>query len=90
MSTAPESSDELRRLLEAARAGRNFAFGLVVGLVVAAGLFYARVLSPAETVADPLYYVVLAAVLGLSIALLLAVVLSAVTLYRLGTDGANH
>lgn len=90
MTSTPESGDELRRLLEAARAGPNFAFGLVVGSVVAAGLYYARVISPEETVASPLYYVGLAVVLGLSIALLLAFVLSVVTLYKRGQAAAGH
>lgn len=84
MTNTASPDDALRSLLEAGRARRNFAFGLVVGTVVAAGLYYARVISPAETVANPAYYVVLAFVLGLSVALLIAIVLSVVTIYRRG------
>ncbi len=84
MSTTAEDG-ALRSVLAATRARRNFAIGLVVGTVIAAVVYYLQVVSPEETVADSTFYLVLAAVLGFSIALLLAFVLSLVTLYRRGS-----
>lgn len=83
-------ADGLASLLAAGRAGRNLGFGLVVGAVVAAGLYYTRVIAPAQTVADPAFYLALGAVLGLSIAFLLAIVLSVVTLYRRAQSAPGH
>lgn len=77
-------------MLAAGHARRNFVFGLIVGAVVAAALYYAQVISHAGTRADPAYYVVLGVVLGLSIALLLAFVLTAVTLYKRGRRTGGH
>lgn len=88
--TNETSEGGLMSLLSATRAGRNFAFGLVVGAVITAGIYYAQVISPDETVADASYYLVLGVVLGLSIALLLAIVLSVITLYRRGQNVTTH
>lgn len=90
MSSTTETRGDLAALLEAGRAKQNFAFGLVVGGVVAAGLYYTRVISPEETVADPWFFLLLGVVLGVSIAFLIAFVLSAVTLYKLGTAADGH
>lgn len=76
----------LGEVLVAANAARNLGFGLVVGGVIAAGVYYAYVLSPEETLYAPSYYLGLAVVLGVSIALLLGIVLSVLTLVRLDTE----
>lgn len=90
MTSTNDTTAELSALLDAGRARRNLAFGLVVGAVVAAGSYYTQVIAPAETTADPLFYIVLAAVLGLSIAMLLAAVLTTVTLYKRGRSATGH
>lgn len=77
----------LGQVLVAANAIRNLGFGLVVGGVIAAGVYYAFVISPEETVHSPAYYLGLAVVLGVSIALLLGMILSVVTLARLDDSG---
>lgn len=66
---------------------RNLGFGLVVGGVIAAGVYYVFVISPEETIHQPAYYLGLAVVLGVSIALMIAIVLSVVTLARLDVTG---
>ena len=66
---------------------RNLGFGLVVGGVIAAGVYSVFVISPEETIHQPAYYLGLAVVLGVSIALMIAIVLSVVTLARLDVTG---
>lgn len=76
----------LAGVLHHANASRNLAFGAVVGAVVAIGIYYAYVLAPEETLYDPTWYLALAVVLGVSLALLIGGVLSVLTLYRSGTE----
>lgn len=79
----------LAGLLDKGHAARNFGFGLVVGLVVAVGVYYAFVISPEETVHDPTYYVLLGAVLGLSIAVVIALVMTVGALWRAAHDAPH-
>lgn len=72
----------LTGLLASGHAVRNLGFGLVVGLVVSLGTYYAFVISPEETVHEPIYYVGLGAVLGLSIAVVVAIVLTVGAIWR--------
>lgn len=71
-------------------AWRNLGFGLVVGTLVAVGIFYAYVLSPDHPpLYDPSFYVALAVVLGVSIAVLLGLILSLATLVRRANKSAH-
>lgn len=76
----------LAGLLDRGHAVRNFGFGLVVGLVIAVGVYYAFVISPEETVHDPNYYLLLGGVLGVSIAIVITVVVTVGALWRAASD----
>lgn len=76
-------------LLATVAATRNFGFGLVVGAVLAAGVYYAYIHSPGQSPLDEPQYLGLALVLGVSVALLLGIVLSVATLIRRGSDDGH-
>lgn len=69
--------------LYAVEAGRNLGFGLVVGAVLTAGVYYAYVYSPDELAQSELYYISMGVLAGLVVAISLAVVLSLVRYVRL-------
>ena len=80
-------------LLSALSIRRNVAVGLLVGFSIAGLVYTVRVLEllgPAPDQGSPALFFGLALVLGTTIAVLVAVVLSAASVYRLSRQPPEH